>query len=377
MHRRFLIASTLVLAGLLAACGTARPASSGQVAAPQQAEAGFAALIETLSEPGGYFPSENLVSNETSYQHILGKLRERSVTGGVYVGVGPDQNFTYIAQIRPEVAFIIDIRRDNLLHHLMYKALFEQARNRIEYFCLLFGRPLPADPKRWEQADITELVNYVDSVPPQPALYEAAVARVRAAVQRTGYPLSEEDLHQIHYVHSMFFQAGLDLRYSFRGEFPTYRRLLLEKDQDGVQRNYLASEEAFQFIKAMQHRNRIIPVVGDLAGPHALRAIGREVTARGLRITAFYTSNVEQYLMQGTAFNTFATTVADLPLAENGMIIRSYFNRYGFHPNNQSGHNSTQLLEPFAAFVREQRAGGYADYYDLVTKNILPARRSI
>jgi hypothetical protein len=34
-----------------------------------------------------------------------------------------DQSFSYIAAIRPAVAFMIDIRRDNLLMHLMFKAL--------------------------------------------------------------------------------------------------------------------------------------------------------------------------------------------------------------------------------------------------------------
>src|SRR4051812_13420920 len=56
----------------------------------------FASLSARLSEPGGYFDSDNLISNETSYQHVLGKLREMNVQGGVYVGVGPDQSFTYI-----------------------------------------------------------------------------------------------------------------------------------------------------------------------------------------------------------------------------------------------------------------------------------------
>ena len=47
--------------------------------------------------------------------------------GGVYVGVGPNQNFTYIAAIRPELAFIVDIRRQNLLEHLLFKVLTEKS----------------------------------------------------------------------------------------------------------------------------------------------------------------------------------------------------------------------------------------------------------
>ena len=99
----------------------------------------LAQLTARLSEPGGYFGSDNLVSNELSYQHVLAKLAHMNVAGGAYIGVGPDQNFTYIAQIKPRVAFMLDIRRDSLLQHLVFKAMFVMARNRIEYLCLLFG----------------------------------------------------------------------------------------------------------------------------------------------------------------------------------------------------------------------------------------------
>ena len=60
----------------------------------------------------------------------MGELRERGISGGVYIGVGPDQNFSYIAHVRPSVAVIVDIRRDNLLLHLLFKALFESAPSR-------------------------------------------------------------------------------------------------------------------------------------------------------------------------------------------------------------------------------------------------------
>src|SRR5260370_30172143 len=83
----------------------------------------FAALSARPSEPNGYFDSDNLISNETSYLHVMDKLREMNVHGGVYLGVGPDQSFSYIAKIRPRMAVIIDIRRDNLLQHLLFKSL--------------------------------------------------------------------------------------------------------------------------------------------------------------------------------------------------------------------------------------------------------------
>jgi hypothetical protein len=335
-------------------------------------DSGFGPLIERLSEPGGYFPSDNLVSNETSYLHVLGRMRRLGVSGGAYIGVGPDQNFSYIAQVRPEIAFLIDIRRDNLLHHLLFKALFEQARTRVEYLALLLGRPLPASLDEWRDATVQQLVDYMDRTPASADAFAAASARVRAAVQSWGVPLAEADLITIAQIHDTFRARGLDIQYSFGGRYPTYRDLLLETDLDRVQRNYLASEDDFLFLKELERRNRVVPVVGDLGGAKALAAIGREIAARGLRVSAFYLSNVEQYLMRGATFPQFSANVAGLPFDERSVLIRSYFGRGGSHPHNIPGHNSTQLLERFETFVAEHNAGGYRSYQDLVIKNVLP-----
>jgi hypothetical protein len=95
-------------------------------------ESSFARLVTQLSESGGYFDSDNIISNETSYLHVIDGLRRLGVRGGVYIGVGPDQNFSYIAAVRPSIAFMLDIRRDNMFEHLLFKSLFSMARNRVE-----------------------------------------------------------------------------------------------------------------------------------------------------------------------------------------------------------------------------------------------------
>src|SRR5262245_57598047 len=83
----------------------------------------FAEMVGRLSEPGGDFGGDNLISNEQSYLHVMPALAQARVSGGAYVGVGPDQNFSYIAQVKPEIAYLIDIRRDNLLLLLLFRAI--------------------------------------------------------------------------------------------------------------------------------------------------------------------------------------------------------------------------------------------------------------
>jgi len=101
-------------------------------------------MIEDFSEPGGTFRYENFISNERSIQYVIPELKARPKPGGVYLGVAPEQNFTYIAAIEPKIAFIIDIRRQNMLVHMLYKALFELSPNRADFVARLFSRKRPA-----------------------------------------------------------------------------------------------------------------------------------------------------------------------------------------------------------------------------------------
>src|SRR5579864_6343656 len=124
---RFVLVAVLTLVATGCTTGVARlPAVA--TGAPQGAlgDVEFWQMISGFSEEGGVFPSDNFVSNETWFQHVIPQLLQRTPRGGAYLGVGPDQNFTYIIALRPQVAFILDIRRQNLVLHLLYKALIEQ-----------------------------------------------------------------------------------------------------------------------------------------------------------------------------------------------------------------------------------------------------------
>ncbi len=57
----------------------------------------FWKLSSESSEPDGTFRSDNLLSNESYFQFVIPKLKETTVEDRVYMGVGPEQNFTYIA----------------------------------------------------------------------------------------------------------------------------------------------------------------------------------------------------------------------------------------------------------------------------------------
>jgi len=342
----------------------------------------FGMLVERLSERGGYFGSDNLVSNELSYQHVLGRLDRMGVTGGAYLGVGPDQSFTYIARIKPRIAFMIDIRRDCLLQHLMFKSIFMMSRNRIEYMSLLMGRPFPRDSRRWNNKTIGELADYIDRTPADEKLIERTRAEVRRRVLTFGLTLSERDLETVDEIYRAFANSGLEVRYTIRDRptgrfFPAYRELLLEKDLDGKQCNFLAVESDFQYVKEMQDKDLIIPITGDLSGPKAVRAIGDYLREVGETVSAFYLSNVEFYLVRNGSFDRFVDNVKFLPIQSKSVLIRSYFN-YAYytsqHPQTVDNYFSVQLLQTLESLVRDQNAGGYENYYDLVTRRTIELR---
>ena len=331
----------------------------------------FAGTVARLSEAPGYFDSDNLISNETAYLHAVSHLRSGRVSGGAYIGVGPDQNFSYIAAIRPSVAFLIDIRRDNLLLHLMFKALFERSRNRFEYLSRLTGRVVPPDVRRLDGSPIGTILAAVDSLPVDSVATETD--SLLATMTRYGVPLSLTDSTTIRRFHVEFIQNGLDLRFTSTGRaprfyYPTLRELILQRDLEGNQASFLATEDAWRFVKELEARDRVIPVVGNLAGQTAFPAIGREVAARGERVSALYVSNVEMYIWRDGTFATFAANASRLPRDGRSVIIRSFFGG-GFgqsHPLNRPPHYSTQLVQSLDDFARRE-SRGWASYWDLVT----------
>ena len=337
----------------------AAPALRGTRAAP--AHASFASRIEQLSEPEGEFDTDNLISNEQAYLDVIPALKAAGTSSGAYIGVGPDQNFSYIAALRPAIAFIVDLRRDNLLLHLLFKTLFAQARNRAEYLSLLTGRPVPDRVETWRDASLEQIVAYIDRTKPVDQSVRALHGRVDNALGRFGVPLSTGDRRTIARFHTAFIEAGLSLKFETRGRaprafYPTYRELLLARDADGRQWNYLASERDFQFVRSLEADDLIVPVVGDLSGPHAMTAIGAMMAERGERLSAFYVSNVENYLFRDGRFSRFAENVQRLPRDRRSMIIRSIF----------GGASSMSAVQSTDEMLANFSSGRYRSYRDLV-----------
>jgi hypothetical protein len=287
----------------------------------------FWKLSAESSEPDGTFQSDNLLSNESYFQYVIPSLNETVKPGNVYMGVGPEQNFTYIAALKPKMVFIVDIRRGNLDLQLMYKALFEMSKDRAEFVSRLFSKKRPEGIG--PNSTVEEIFTAIANAPSSDEIYTENLSAIKDHLtKKHGFSLSDNDLGGIEWVYSNFHRFGTRLNYgsSGRGNYRngvTYADLMTATDEKGVSRSYLANEENFNVLKSLESKNLIVPVVGNFAGPKAIRSVAKYVKEREGIVTAFYLSNVEQYLQQDGIWEDFCKNVAALPLDASSTFIRS------------------------------------------------------
>jgi hypothetical protein len=335
----------------------------------------FWKMVVDFSEPGGSFRSDNFISNETTFQEVIPELKTRISQNGVYLGVGPDQNFTYIAALRPRMAFIVDIRRQNMLEHLMYKAIIEMSDDRADFMARLFSRPRPAGlDKTTTPAAMFEAFTRSAGTD---ALFNRNLEDVlNRLVKRHGFALSAEDRNGIEYVYRAFYSEGPDLRYSYPRQqvgarwFPNYAELMTVTDLSGHNHSYVATEENYRVLREFQRNNLLVPIVGDFGGEKAIQAVGRYLREHGATANYFYTSNVEQYLFQTDAWQKYYTNVSNLPIDRNSTFIRAYFNMgFRFPPGIITPDlHSVQLLDPIDSLLTGFRAGEFRNYDELIAR---------
>jgi hypothetical protein len=307
----------------------------------------FWKIVTDFSEPDGTFRSDNLLSNEVWLQYVIPDLLKTAKSNRIYMGVGPEQNFTYMVALKPSMAFIVDIRRGNLDLHLVYKALFEMSADRADFVAHLFSRKRPEGLT--EKSTVEEIFDAFANVERNDAYYTENLKAIQdLLIKKHGFALSDIDQSGLEYVYSAFTSFGPRIMYSSTGSGflgggqrqPSYADLMVATDADNVPRSYLASEENFRFLKDLEAKNLLVPVVGNFAGPKAIRSVGQYLKDKGGVVSAFYLSNVEMYLSQDGLMSSFCRNVATLPLDDSSTFIRSLRGgRYGqgFGLNSQLG----------------------------------------
>jgi hypothetical protein len=347
-----LLASSATGSAIVAAQAPQQPAASLPA---RLSDAEFWKLVSDISEPGGYFRlSDNFTSNEREIGRLFTMLHDQGVRGGVYVGVGPEQNFTYIAAIHPAMAFVVDIRRQAVVQHLMFKAIFELANDRADFISLLFGKPRPANLDH--ATSIQQIWDAYARVDSDSASAAKNYSLITDNLTRTHhFTFTADESTQLQSVFNAFYAFGPAI--STRGgsggrgfgNGVTFADLTgYTIDDAGQAQSFLSTEDNFDYVKSLHEKNLIVPVSGDFGGPKALRAIGAYLRDHGGVVSAFYVSNVEQYLFQDGKQREFYDNVATLPVSEKSVFIRPYALRRG---------TVTEALCPISAFLAAVQAG--------------------
>jgi len=340
----------------------------------------FWRMIVDLSEPGGTYPYENFISNELEYQDVIPALKATTKPGGVYIGVGPEQNFTYASALQSKLAFVIDIRRQNMVEMLLYKAIFDMSPSRADFVSNLFSRVKPAglDTRTTPAALFTALENSkVD-----PDLTAKNLAAIKAYMTKHGYGLTSEDISNIDKVYDAFTRGGPGINYYFASAAPvglgpsrggTYTRMMNTTDGTGRNSSFLATEENYLYVREMQRKNLIVPLVGDFAGPAVIRNVGRYLSEHKATVSVFYISNVETYLSDPQK-QTFYENVATLPVDSSSMFIRHILG----NPARgltwwRQGMTNVSTVAPMSEFITQIKAGRKPTFQEIVRETKDPA----
>jgi hypothetical protein len=367
--RRVTSALLLVVAILLTVGSPAAAQSAARALPARISDSTFWKLVTDISEPGGYFRlTDNFTSNEMEIGELSSMLRSSGVSGGVYVGVGPEQNLSYIAAIRPKMAFVVDIRRQAVVQHLMFKAMFELAKDRADFLTLLFARPRPAGID--SSTSIQKIWELYKAQAPDTALAHKTIAQIEQRLTKDhGFALTSDEAAQLKSVIEAFQYFGPNITTQsgsgggrgggFGGGRSFADMTGYSLDASGQPQSFLSTEDNFRFVKSIEDRNLLVPVSGDFGGPKAIRAIGTWLKTQDATVSAFYVSNVEQYLFQDGKSQAFYENAGTLPVDAKSVFIRPYsMRRYGRGGGfGGDPSNPVRSLCPMQEFLKAAAAG--------------------
>lgn len=298
----------------------------------------FKSILYNFSEKGGNYPSDNLISNELTYLNALDDNKiEQLKEEGAYIGVGPEQNFSYIGYLKPKIAFIVDIRSECQTEHLMYKALFKLSKTPEQFLNHLFGLNQKSIDSVWI------LEKYFEHFDKEKQDKNTAIKTFQNVVNIIEndfeITLTNGQKKFIQYVLTEFYEKGKQLVFTNKTglvkQFPTFEQIILAKTPSGLQKSFLADLNSYNYVREMHAKNLIIPLIGDFAGKKTFKKIASYLTKNQLSVSAFYVSNVESCLSQAQ-YEKFMSNLKSLPINNNSVVIR-------YHAN----HTSVQKIAVF------------------------------
>jgi hypothetical protein len=339
----------------------------------------------TDAVPASNYASDCFVTSEAGYNDVLvRRVPSGEATTGAYVGVGPDQNFIYAGVLRPRLVLIVDARMDNLLEHLVFKLLMERAETPLEYLAALFARELPPGAAVVEPGPGPLLAAF-DALPVSAASHESTVKWIKAELASRWGQLAPY-LYRVDYLCGEFFTRQLDITsvnatlHANLDFVPTMREVIVARETHGVNLHYLTDPGRYGYVRSLQLRDRIIPVLGNLLSQRSIAQVNDLLRQGGETVSHLYLSNLEEFLLgrylmdservarrpnpsgllsgeHGTAYRELLSRIRELDLHEDAALIRFFFP--GTFDGFDYGHfpyllGDMRLLKGFLAQWRDE-----------------------
>jgi len=322
----------------------------------------FSNTIKQLDDPPtGPSSADNLMTNEDSIASIVDQISKEVPKGQVYLGVGPDQNYSLMAQLETSYGFILDYRKKNQLLHLFQKALIETSVDRHAYLERFWGRNFPELP-----LGLNDLENRLKTIANQPVnelLLQSTKESVRKTISKWDL-LNEQEFQEIATIQSRLAGPGPDARFLALKMYPTLGSLITMPSRSGQTSHWLGSEPSYEGIRRLHLSGRILPIVGDWAGKGSIRRLAGYLKSHKLQVGCIYMSDVEFFLLRGGLFQKYIENLVELPVHPDSQIIRTSTREIS-HPERIPGRSSTTIVRPLRRFLEFAKAGKIKVWEDL------------
>ncbi len=212
-----------------------------------------------------------IITNEDRHDLYIPAIRD---LGGVYLGVGSNQNYEMIGWAKPTFAVLIDFDQMVVDIHKLYKVAFEHAESPDQFI------------EFWSSGQSDRLRQFVRAAFPDDRQFLAVMKARRYAGQRIYKKLQR-----------------------------TQRRHKRQKLA-----SYLTDAGQYGDVRRQVQTGHVIAIRGDFTGTKTMRALGDLLKKHRQTVRVFYISNCEQYFKYDS---NFRHNINSLPVDTASLILRT------------------------------------------------------
>jgi len=243
------------------------------------------------------------ISNENELHLFHDAVKDK---GGVYVGVGSDQNYLLGAWARAEVLVLMDFDQSIVDLHRVYRVIFRAAETPADFLRLW---------RNESRAEVRRLIQEGYADPKERAGALRAYGTARWAVDR-----------RLKRVVEQMKKAPLPSFVVDADDYAHIRRLFLE--------------------------DKVFMVRGDLTAQRTVSAVGRAVARSGMKVGVLYLSNAEQYFPYDARYRS---NIRELPMDEHSVVVRTSGQRGISHVKGTYYHYNTQSGASFVSWLGDAK----------------------